>query len=450
MYYLIESKNQIDYLIEKAKGKCFVNIISLNDNYHPYLTSICLIYYKPLDDKGYMLCYNHPDSLNKIEFLDIKTLLSKHENILVLDKKFHLYFLPSELPLLDLNFIKLDKDNDIFDLSDISTPVHDYFYNKNETLHDLNKIIPIQKHFQKQEATFAKISEYLLKGVWEEEVEGGMLERVRWYNEDYTEVFYKIEKNGIAIERNKFFKNFETSYDLYSIKDDRIYTSYNLYNLTSRPSNTFNNINFAALQKNTRSSFIPSNDVLIEFDFDGYHPRLIGHHININFKNQPVHKTMAEWYFNNSNPSEDEIKQAKNLTFKQIYGGIDEKYLDISFFFHVNEWVNDMFDEYNFNKSHSLPTGRNIKFSNNINKNKLFNYHIQATETFENVNKIKDIFKLIENKKTKLIHYTYDSFLLDISMDDGVDLVKQLENILTTKFPVKKAYGKNYKEMVRF
>lgn len=159
---------------------------------------------------------------------------------------------------------------------------------------------------------------------------------------------------------------------------------------------------------------------------------------------------MAGWYFNTDDPSDDEIKQAKNLTFKQLYGGIEDQYLHISFFRYAKEWINDMYYEFNKKQSHSLPGGRTIKFSPTLNKNKLFNYDIQASETVRNVQKMKQVLQLLENKKTKLIHYTYDSFLFDVAMDDGVDLVNQIENILTTDFPVKKAYGKNYKEMVRF
>ena len=43
---------------------------------------------------------------------------------------------------------------------------------------------------------------------------------------------------------------------------------------------------------------------------------------------------------------------------------------------------------------------------------KLFNYYIQATETETNIRKIKDIQDYLEDKKTKLVLYIYDAFIL--------------------------------------
>ena len=76
------------------------------------------------------------------------------------------------------------------------------------------------------------------------------------YNRDITDVYYYLESNGIhttgGIE----------------------YTQYNLFTSTGRPSNTFNGINYAALNKEdgSRNRFISrfENGMLVEFDFDAY------------------------------------------------------------------------------------------------------------------------------------------------------------------------------------
>jgi hypothetical protein len=454
MYYLIESKNQIDYLIEKAKGQCYINLITLNDNFHPKLTSLSLIYFKPENDKAYMLCLNHSDSF-KLEFSDITTLLSKYDIIYTLDRKLNLYFFPPEFPILDLNFIKLEKENKAFDLDSISTKVHDYFYIKNGHNPEVNKLIPIQKHFQKQEEIFSTLSTYLWKGVLGDLGKGSEEgSKIGWYNGVYTETFYNIEKYGIKINTDKFFKHFETGFDLYSIKDDRIYTSFNLYNLTGRPTNTFNNVNFSALTKTSRVSFTPGNDIFVEFDYDGYHPRLIASEVNYIFSEKSAHEQLASLYYNTDTPTEDQIKSAKLITFRQLYGGIEEQYKDIEFFNKTNTWIEENWAKFCFGQVH-LFGGRSVIDIDdgglNINKNKLINWITQSLETYQNVSVIKNIFNLLKDKKTKLVHYTYDSFLFDVDVSDGVEIIKQLEQVLTEKgFPIKKSYGKNYKEMVRF
>ena len=66
---------------------------------------------------------------------------------------------------------------------------------------------------------------------------------------------------------------------------------------------------------------------------------------------------------------------------------------------------------------------RKLLFDNyeDLNRNKLFNYLIQAYETETNIKKILDIQDYLlgkhdgKVKKTKLVLYGYDSFLFDFS-----------------------------------
>ena len=62
-----------------------------------------------------------------------------------------------------------------------------------------------------------------------------------------------------------------------------------------------------------------------------------------------------------------------------------------------------------------------------INPQKLFNYLLQNLETSTNVLIVWDIIKLLKNKKTKIVLYTYDSILLDYHNDDNVlELIKEV------------------------
>ena len=81
--------------------------------------------------------------------------------------------------------------------------------------------------------------------------------------------FFGIEKNGIKADKNcyiEYYKDKLTNPE-YNLYKGKLYTQYNLYTTTSRPSNTFNNINFAALNKDNgeRKCYKPEFDKFVEF-----------------------------------------------------------------------------------------------------------------------------------------------------------------------------------------
>ena len=90
-----------------------------------------------------------------------------------------------------------------------------------------------------------------------------------------------------------------------------------------------------------------------------------------------------------------------------------------------------------------------IKNLENPNPQKVFNYWIQHTETTRNTEVIRGVLDYLANKKTKLIMYTYDSFLLDFDMDEGVEVLKGVKKVLEQgNYPTKIMVGKDYSEEV--
>ena len=72
---------------------------------------------------------------------------------------------------------------------------------------------------------------------------------------------------------------------------------------------------------------------------------------------------------------------------------------------------------------------------------KLFNYIVQSKETSTNVKLLEKVLKYLEDKKTKLILYTYDAFLFDYAEEDG----KILQDIVTLlQYPVTIKQGQSY------
>ena len=93
---------------------------------------------------------------------------------------------------------------------------------------------------------------------------------------------------------------------------------------------------------------------------------------------------------------------------------------------------------------------RKLLFKNydDLNRNKLFNYLIQAYETESNIKKILLIQDYLLGKKTKLVLYGYDSFLFDFANEDGVETLREIRDILEEgKHYTKSKMGLNYGEM---
>jgi len=296
---------------------------------------------------------------------------------------------------------------------------------------NINCLIPISKHYEECEAIFDKslpiISKYTLTNT-----------AFQFNNFRTTNVFYHIEKNGIKADKNcyiEYYKDKLTNPE-YNLYKGKLYTQYNLYTTTSRPSNTFNNINFAALNKDNgeRKCYKPEFDKFVELDFQGYHPRLIGE--------------MVEWHFPNDKNTYELLGQllgvtqqeAKELTFKQLYGGVWADYIDKPFFKQVNMFIDDMWDEYQYSKSYST-VNKTFTLDEDITRNKLFNYIVQSTETSTNVELLELVLKYLEDKKTKLVLYTYDAFLFDYSKEDG-NIIQDIVNLL--EYPVSVKQGNTY------
>ena len=266
------------------------------------------------------------------------------------------------------------------------------------------------------------------------------------FHDEFTKAFTLIELNGIGVNTN-IISTFGHRMAQY-IHDRKIYQNYNFYTTTSRPSNSINNLNFAALTPEHRKCFSPLNDIFIEFDFDAYHPRLIGDLIGYDFPNTPVHEYLSNKY-------KVDVSEGKTKTFQYLYGGIPNDVANkIEFLNMTKNLINEMWDEFNQNKRiNSHIYNRPMKDENleNLNAQKLFNYYIQSYETERNVKLLMKLHTYLLTKKTKIVHYNYDSFLFDYSKEDGVETIHEIKQILetngfTTKTKVGSDYGsiKNY------
>jgi hypothetical protein len=104
MFYIIERQEQLDKL--GPFNDCFVQFIQQNDNYHPKLSPLSLIYVRDITQhKGYMLCLNHNESFSLSQQNVFEWLLGNTDRLFVLNKKEAMYHFPHPNKLYDINFI---------------------------------------------------------------------------------------------------------------------------------------------------------------------------------------------------------------------------------------------------------------------------------------------------------------------------------------------------------
>ena len=237
-------------------------------------------------------------------------------------------------------------------------------------------------------------------------------------SEYYTDKVYPnitfIESAGIRINNSVFNDFFDKNYDT-----DYVYCNYHLHTTTGRPSNTFDNVNFSALNKKdgTRKSFISrfEKGILIEYDLDAYHLRLIAQILNYSLPNESVHVYFGKQFFKKEHLTDEEYIQSKNISFKLAYGGLTAEYSHVDFFHQMEDFKAKLWHSFNYHGYITSPLSkRKIKKSNleDMNASKLLNYLLQMHETEYSIIFIQEIKSILENKKSKLILYTYDSFLL--------------------------------------
>ena len=304
------------------------------------------------------------------------------------------------------------------------TKTHNYFYSKYHNKKDVNRIIPIVKHYEYCENMFNE-----LKGKINEPIND-------FYNNRATVVFNAVERSGIHIDREKFKSHF------YDVNRDITHTQYNFKTLTTRPSNKFKGVNYAALNKENgcREAFIPRNDRFIELDISAYHPTLLGLLVGYTFNDSDIHKSFAKMY-------KVDYHKAKELTFKQLYGGVFDQYKDLEFFKKVQIYVDDLWEKFNKEGYVECPISK-YRYEKSkledMKPQKLLNYILQNLETAMNIRILWDIYKLLKNRETKMVLYTYDSFLFDFKEGED-DLLGEIKNIFKKKkLHIKESYGSTY------
>ena len=330
--------------------------------------------------------------------------------------------------LKDVQTALFFNQNQIFDFNS-KLEVLTNFYTRLGMRDDLGKSIPIMKWGE------------VLRDITEEWV---LNDTFDWIDDTMIPLLSDIERSGIGVDREKFIDRWPNhqKHITPTQQGDVVYTEYNPYTITSRPSNRHGGVNFSALNKSdgTRESFIPADGSLfLQFDYDAYHVRLIGKLIKYDLPKTSVHQWLADQY----GCSYDE---SKGRTFRILYGGTSEEDRKIPFFDKVDKFIMRFHEESIRNGYIKTPKGRKIPLGwiEQPTAQKYFNYLLQATETEFNIEVMEKLRKL---QLPLPILYTYDSFLFEFD-DSEVETIKLVKSVLESYgFPVKADWGKDYSKI---
>jgi hypothetical protein len=417
VFWLIENKGQFETFKNRNVKEAFVEIIPYSPFIHPAENSICCIYIRPIQDyKGYIFPIYHTEVEEKLFEDKVFLLIKNLEKIYCRDKKEFLHYFPLkqliDITLTSPTYIQF-------------TPAHEFLYHKYPQKQDINTIVPIVKHYEYCEALFEELEHLIDKPV------------NKFYNDKVSWVFNGIERAGLFVDN--------TLYNDYFDKDINgcvVYTQYNIKTLTTRPSNNFNGINYAALNKENgcRKAFRARNSKLVEFDITAYHPTLLSRLVGYDFGDKDIYSHFAEIY-------RLDRQEAKKLTLQQLYGGILPQYKDLEFFKKVQAYVDDLWGTFQHQGFIKCPISGYEYYKDkleNMNPQKLLNYVLQNLETSFNVRILWDIFKILKNKNTRIVLYTYDSFLFDWDKEEPQVIQDIHQVFIKHKLTIKVTHGNSY------
>jgi hypothetical protein len=339
----------------------------------------------------------------------------------------------------------LQMDTKIQNIFDISTYT---FFERGELIPDAVQSQPFISHYTRlgirenlgKIAPLMKWSEYLTSFVNKLNLP---TTTPSWIDDTMIPILSDIERYGIRVDGEKFLDRYPQATK--HLKNNTLYTEYNPYTITSRPSNRFGGINFSALNKKdgTREVFIPKEgSIFLQMDYDAYHPRIIGKLIGYELPKTSVHQWLADQY----GVSYDE---GKGVTFQLLYGGIPDEFDSIPYYKRVREYIEKLWED-STSKGYLQTYKRIIPLSyiEDSNPQKVFNYLLQATETELNMNTMKRVLEFIKETEIELTLYTYDSFLFSYPMDADTSQAKRLKEIIEEGgFPVKGSWGTDYSKL---
>ena len=396
MFYIVEQEDKLQNLEKLIKLGVFVDVISSNDYYHPKLTSTVAVYIRLIDSHhGYIIPINHDEGIN-VDKNRVYKLLSSASKLYTLDKKNLLYHFNLQ-DAIDISLLYSMTNYERLEYSR-ELPTTNYFYNKFTDFKNINQLIPLPKLYESSEKVYNKIQDV---------IKLSLPSGFDFYNKIATNVFYLLEQSGLGVYYEEYKDLFKPRNPLYNTVDN----------------------------------------YFVEFDFDGYHLRLLSEQINYKLTPDSAHKQLAKHYFGTEDITEEQYLDAKQINFQAIYGKIPEEHKELDIFKGIQNYIDNMWSNFNSDGYVENPqSGKHFtKQLKEMHPAKLMIYMMQSLETSNNILILKEVLRYLQGKKTKVVLYTYDALLFDYSKEDGKETLEKLQEILETgkKYPVKFKFSKD-------
>jgi hypothetical protein len=387
---------------------------------HPLGNRLSFIYFRQINGEDGIINFNHIDA-KKLDKFDISKII--HVNTLVLDNRY------LKTIGLDYEWVYFEENGKPFIFSEVVESVYRGYRND---FKELNDCVPLMKWYE------------VLKTI------PNISTRREW-DRKYTSAIKtlgRLEGVGVKVVEEKFIDSFNFN-PQYIKRSGIVYTQYNPYTTTGRPSNRHLNVNYSALNKSdgTRECFVSRHPhgTLLQFDYESYHIRLIAKMVGYEFPNGiSAHQHLANLYG-------CDYETAKKITFTYLYGGLDDNARQIPFFQKVDEYIKGLYQRFVISgKLTTLLYKREIPFDRieGANEQKVFNYLLQSLETEINYMKIGEVMEYLSGRMSKMILYTYDAFLIDTHPIERENILNDIKEIMEKGgFPVKVEEGENYNNL---
>ncbi len=442
---MINSREDYENFIkDNNSDDLFLHVIFTESSKHTLVSKISVILIQNFrTEQLYHFSIDHQDSPNVVSITELTSDLKTFSGrFFVLDKKMIIQSLPIK-NVLDINLGFYFNNKNLINIIDHETPAHQFLRQKNYSYLSDNKVVPLMKHREMVNSIFIEIRNLIKSDIFNESY------FIRT-NTEIIEPLSTLESNGIFVDSTKFKKYFEMD-----VINNMVYSQYNIYTSTGRPSNRFDGVNYAAIKKDdgSRECFVSrhgENGVMFMVDYSAFHPRIIGKLTNFSIPNNiDFYEHMATLLFKKQMVDFNDILDAKALTFRQLYGGVEEQYSHIQYFYNLRGFIDKNWDKFNGDGYVETPIFKRKIFKEQVHEatpNKLFNYILQATETEIAVPVLGKINDILYKKKSKAVMYIYDSILFDIHLDDLEFMKSDIPQLMRSddKFPIKCYLGDSY------
>ena len=425
---IVESIDELNELSQKLETETSVWYPMWVDNdKHPNNTHISFLFIRTQSDK-YILPQQHTDALCFSNYEIEGVLNTAGEKWVFQKKKLLQSFTDVREGLNDVDTAYFLKHGETIDYSqpiqNLVAPLLHKGYKE-----DIIQSIPILKLCEAIEPELKKHTNQKSK-------------TYNWYNDIFIPTLARIEQTGIRVDKEKFTDRWPQAIKNCT-SENIVYTEYNPFTVTGRPSNRHGGVNYAALNKTdgSRDVFV-SDGIFLQMDYNAYHPRLIGKLIKFDMPDGNVHEWLAEQYG-------CDVNEGKGITFRLLYGGIDDDFRQIPYLNAVADYIDNLWIETQKNGFLQTPHREiPLEWIEQPNAQKVFNYLLQAVETEMNIEVIRKLLDYIKDKPISFCLYLYDSFLFDCPIDMNIEWARKLKEIIENGgFPVKASWGTDYSKV---